>query len=107
MTYSKISMQDLKSKFSNLSSDELVLDVRSADEFRDGHVPGSRNIPHEAVGSFVNELKSFRNIYVHCQKGGRAVKAADVLAGLGLKNIICVVDSGMHDWIEAGHPMER
>jgi hydroxyacylglutathione hydrolase len=85
----------------------LILDVRSADEYKAGHVPGSRNIPHDKIDSFADELRKFKRIFVHCQAGGRAGRASEVLAKLGLTNIICVSGSGMGDWIASGFPVEK
>ncbi len=98
----KISMLELGKKLDQLSEDELVLDVRSPEEYRDGHVPGSINIPHEEVEKHVNELKDYKHVYIHCKMGGRAKTAFEKLQKLGLKNLVCVAGSGMKDWIEAG-----
>jgi rhodanese-related sulfurtransferase len=107
MAVSQITMRDLHSKLGNLSSGEIILDVRSSDEFRAGHVPGSMNIPHDQVASHAERLKSYSKIYVHCQAGGRAGKAVEALSRLGLNNLICVSGSGMGDWISAGYPVEK
>lgn len=103
----QIMMLDLKNRLGRLEPGELILDVRSPDEFRGGHVPGSKNIPHEQVGAHAEELRKYKRIYVHCQAGGRAGKASDALAKLGLTNLVCVSSSGMGDWIAAGLPVER
>ena len=103
----QITMRDLKDRLESLGRDELILDVRSPEEFQAGHVPGSRNIPHDQVANFADRLRSYRRIYVHCQAGGRAGRAADILAKLGLNNIVCVSGSGMGDWMAAGFPVER
>lgn len=100
-------MQDLKEKLGKLSADELILDVRSADEYRGGHVPGSRNIPHDQVGAHIAELKKYKHIYVHCQAGGRAGRASEALMNAGLTNVVCISSSGMGEWINMGYPVEK
>lgn len=102
-----ITMKDLKQKLGTLEEGEVILDVRSADEYRSGHVPGSKNIPHDQVDKHAAELGKFKRVYVHCQMGGRAGKAADILARLGLQNIVCVSGSGMGEWISLGYPVEK
>ena len=103
----KISMHDLKEKIESLDpKKDLVLDVRSPAEFADGHVKGAVNIPLDQLPSRLGELKDRETVYVHCQKGGRAQMAADFLAASGV-NIVCIGDSGMADWIEAGFPVEK
>jgi rhodanese-related sulfurtransferase len=104
---STISMKDLKEKLGHLAQDELILDVRSPEEFALGHVPGSRNIPHGNVGRFADELRKYRNVYVHCQAGGRAMIAFQELKRLGLDNLVCIASGGMGDWVAAGFPIER
>lgn len=100
-------MQDLHSKIGHLAEKEIILDVRAPDEFQAGHVPGSKNIPHDQVAHFVGELKHYTRIYVHCQAGRRAGMATEALTQLGLKNIVCVSGSGMGDWIALGFPVEK
>lgn len=103
----QISMAELYNRLSQLGKNEIILDVRGRDEFVDAHVPGSKNIPHTEVEKHVNELKSFARIYIHCRSGGRAQMAYQTLEKLGLKNLVCVADSGMKDWLEAGFQIEK
>lgn len=45
----------------------VVIDVRSADQFEAGHIPGSRSVPLDTVASRVEELKKLnRPIVVYC-----------------------------------------
>lgn len=107
MTKEAILMKDLAHRLGKLGSDEMILDVRSPEEFKAGHVPGSRNIPHDQVASHVSELGKFKKIFLHCQMGGRAKMAAAVLEGAGLQNIVCISDAGMKAWMDAGLPVEK
>jgi len=51
-----------------LESDSIVvLDVRSPESYREGHIPGAISIPNDAVVSRVNELKGFKKpIVTYC-----------------------------------------
>lgn len=93
-----ISMQAIKDQLPVLASDELILDVRTAEEFEEGHVPGARNISHEDVGQFVSELKQYKKIFLHCRSGKRAQVATAVLEKAGINTIHCVADGGWLDW---------
>ena len=86
-----ISADELHNRVGNLTSDDLILDVRSASEFNEGHIKGAQNTGHEEVAGEVDALKKYKNIYVHCKMGGRAKMAAESLQGAGLDNIICVI----------------
>ncbi len=102
----QISMKDLREKLRQLGSDEIVLDVRGPGEFASGHVPGSRNIPHDQVAAHLDELRGYRRIYIHCRSGKRAQMASETLTRAGLENLVCIAGSGMDDWLASGFPTE-
>ena len=101
-----ISIDELHKRFESLDKDELILDVRSPEEFDEGHIQGAKNTPHDKVGSIISELKNYKTVYVHCKMGGRAQKASEILEMGGLNNIVCVGNGGMHRWQENGWPVE-
>lgn len=103
----KISMTDLHEKLNKLSARELILDVRTPEEYSEGHIPGSRNIPFDEVEGHFAELQKLERVYIHCQAGKRAQMAAQTLIQKGLKNLVCVSSGGMGDWIEAGFPVQK
>lgn len=91
--------------FAGQANAPLVLDVRSADEFASGHVPGAVNISHEQVSARLGELDSTREVVVYCERGGRAAKAAEVLSGAGFT--VKHLTGDMNGWREQGLPIER
>lgn len=102
-----ISMNDLHQHLPLLGSDELILDVRTPEEYAEGHIPHSKNIPHEEVEKHASELKKFKAVYIHCRSGKRAQFAAQVLQRVGLTNLVCIGSSGMMDWTAAGFAVEK
>lgn len=100
-------MKSLKDIHAKLGPKEKILDVRTPEEFAEGHVPGAINIDHENVGKHLAELAQYDKIYVHCRSGKRAEIAMNELGTKGLKNLVLVKDSGMIDWTEAGFPEEK
>jgi hydroxyacylglutathione hydrolase len=60
-----------------------VVDVRSATEFREGHLTGALNIPHTRLLTRLNELPTDRPLAVHCASGARSAVAAAALARHG------------------------
>jgi rhodanese-related sulfurtransferase len=102
-----LSMDQLHEKLKNLGKDELILDVRTDEEYADGHVPGARNIPFDEVAPHVKELGRYRNVYLYCRSGSRVRFACQELGQLGLSNLAGVVSGGMPDWIAAGYPTEK
>lgn len=102
-----LSMTDLYSVFKMKNKENLFLDVREPDEFRLGHVPGSKNIPHEKVKAHAAELKRYETVYLYCRSGRRSTIAYQVLSNEGLDNLICVKGSGMEDWLKSGFEVEK
>ncbi|MDO4176202.1 MAG: rhodanese-like domain-containing protein [Bacillota bacterium] len=66
----------------------LLLDVRSAGEYRTGHIPGSINVPLKSIHQVDNIAKSKDVlICVYCQSGIRATNAVTSLKGRGYTNV--------------------
>lgn len=88
-TYEKISMSE---GIERMAADEdfILLDVRRADEFAAGHIPGAVNLPNEKIGT--EEIASLpdknQTIYIYCRSGNRSKKAADKLLALGYTSLI-------------------
>ena len=85
----------------------LILDVRSQDEFADGHIPGAINIPHTELKARIAELESHKNkpIILYCRSGRRAVAADAFLHSRGFTRII-ELGGHMLGWQAGGHPVE-
>jgi len=101
-----ISINKLHELVPDMGDQDLILDVRTPEEFLEGHIPGARNQDHETVSPIADELKKYKKVYVHCKMGGRAQKAAEDLEMAGLTNIICVSQGGMQRWMEMGWEVE-
>lgn len=72
-----------------------LVDVRTDDEFRAGHVEGARNIPVHEIEQRWSEIPKDRKVVVYCRSGGRSASAAAALQRRGYE----VVDIGpMHAW---------
>lgn len=105
--FSTITIDDLNKKHEKLSSDELILDVRTPEEFQEGHIPGARNIAHTEVSAHTAELRKYKRVYIYCRSGGRVQTACYELVNLGLNNLVGVVSGGMPNWVQSGFPTEK
>ena len=80
----------------------VVLDVRTADEFKDGHLVGALNID-QAQSDFIEkvkaELHADKTIAVYCRSGRRSASAAGRLAAEGYK--VVNLKGGILAWKEA------
>lgn len=79
--------------------DILILDVRTPDEFRDGHIKGAVNIPHSVLAFRLEQIKKYtdKKILVYCQSGGRSPIAVRILEQNGFKNL-CHMVKGITAW---------
>lgn len=100
---------DVKGLHDRLEADEvsMLLDVRSAQEFADGHVLGAQNLPLDQLDSSLEFLEAYREqpIYVMCRSGGRSQRAAGLLKGRGFH--VVDVTGGLIAWQNAGLPIEK
>jgi rhodanese-related sulfurtransferase len=71
----------------NSGNNTLIVDVRSKEEFRSGHVENSVNIPLDRISGEMEKLRYYDNIIVVCASGMRSAQAKSILLGKGLKNV--------------------
>ena len=69
------------------ASDALLLDVRSPEEYREGHIPGSQNLPLQLLDKLpmVVENKE-KELFVYCRSGARSRQAVEILKSMGYSN---------------------
>jgi thioredoxin len=80
-------------------NNEIILDVRTPEEFNSGHINEAKNIDWNgnAFETDVATLDKTRPVMVYCMSGGRSKKASNKLHELGFKNII-ELDRGYLSW---------
>ncbi len=66
----------------------ILVDVRTAEEFAEGHIPGSVNIPYERIGSTPPTDDKDALIIVYCRSGRRSAIAAEALKAAGYDSIV-------------------
>jgi len=76
----------------------IILDVRTQEEYDEGHIPGAIVISHEEIGEKAEEVLTDKNqlILVYCRSGRRSKIAAEALVELGYTNI--KEFGGISDW---------
>jgi rhodanese-related sulfurtransferase len=83
-----------------------TLDVRTAEEYQAGHIPGSVLIPLDELALRAGELPVGEPILIYCRSGNRSLEAMNLLAGAGFMNLSSM-DGGFNDWVAAGYPAEK
>jgi phage shock protein E len=68
---------------------DVLIDVRTAQEFQSGHLQSAMNMPHTSIGEDITNAKISKDdhIIVYCKSGRRATLASDTLKGLGYSNV--------------------
>ena len=99
------------SQFEELIKSEKVqlVDVRTAEEYMEGHIPGSLNINVKDEANFPTAIDSLLNksqeVAVYCRSGRRSRTAADILVKKGFK--VYNLDKGILNWMEEGREIEK
>ena len=96
-TYRQVNAEEAATMMEEESS-YISLDVRTAQEYSEKHIPGAINIPNETIGAEdIPELPDKEQlILVYCRSGNRSKQASEKLVKLGYTNI--VEFGGINDW---------
>ena len=83
-----------------------IIDVRSPEEFAEGHIEGALNYNVEGpdFASQIAGLDPAGTYAVYCRSGNRSVVAVDYMASQGINGIF-ELESGIIGWQEAGLPV--
>jgi rhodanese-related sulfurtransferase len=86
----------------------VILDTRTALEFKRGHVPGAINVPPRKILAKTAKLPRAKDteIVVYCGHGQRAWLANKMLAARGYTKT-SLLEGHMMDWKKAGRPLEK
>ena len=84
-----VSMNDIV-KIMEENKDYVIVDVRTPDEYKEGHIPNAINIPNETINETVyNKLKDKNQlILIYCRSGSRSRQAAYKMQKLGYTNLV-------------------
>jgi phage shock protein E len=88
--------------------DTLLIDVRNADEWQEGHIPGAQNFSRGTVELEIEEAAPYLStpIITHCGGGGRSALAAESLQRMGYTNVKSMA-GGFKAWKAAGLPTTK
>ena len=92
-----VSMQEI-TKIMSENSNYIILDVRTIEEYKEGHIPNAICIPNETIGEDTKNLLKDKGqlILIYCRSGNRSKQAAEKLQKLGYTNLIEF--GGIIDW---------
>jgi phage shock protein E len=64
-----------------------IIDVRTQEEYRDGHIKGSVNIPLHTLQSDISKIKKGKPIITCCASGMRSATAKNILKSKGFEEV--------------------
>ena len=89
---------------------DILLDVREADEYANGHIPGathiSRGLLEFKLSNDPNLSARDLKIVLYCKNGGRAALASKSLHDMGYRQVQSI-SGGFEAWAEAGNPIAK
>jgi rhodanese-related sulfurtransferase len=90
------------------NSNFVILDIRTPEEFADGHIDGAININFRADNftSEMNKLDKNKTYFVYCRTGNRSYEAVNIMAGLNFRSILRLSDDIL-GWKAAGLPLVK
>ena len=105
---STVSVSEFQGKLTAAAKGAQLVDVRTPEEYADGHLKGSVNININS-GDFEQKLGKLNKdvpVFVYCRSGGRSARAASKMESMGFKKVYNM-DGGITAWGAAGKPVEQ
>ena len=101
--FNNVSVSEAKYMMSeqNNSKVDLVLDVRTGEEYARSHIKGAVLIPIMILTEKMHEIQTGQSILVYCHNGNRSKVACELLASRGHKYVFNML-GGMESWIKKG-----
>ena len=95
--YMNITAEEAK-KIMDSEEGYIILDVRTREEYDQGHIPGATQISHEEIGEKAESVLTDKDqlLLVYCRSGRRSKIAAEALVEMGYTNI--KEFGGILDW---------
>lgn len=99
---------DEAAKLLQANTNIVVIDVRTPQEFKDGHIKGATNINFndKEFAKKIAELDKDKTYIIHCASGGRSGRACSQIKTMDFKNVLHM-NQGFSKWEESGKPVEK
>jgi rhodanese-related sulfurtransferase len=94
-----LTQEDWSNRFES-DDDALLLDVRTQEEYDDGHIPNATLLDIQQPQSFMDalqELDPSKNYYVYCRSGGRSSQACQLMNQNGIETTYNLL-GGFMEW---------
>jgi len=89
---------------------DMLIDVREADEYHAGHIPGAVNIPRGILEFKLTNDPALEdrglNMVIYCKNSGRSALSAKAMKEMGYIHVQSI-SGGIEAWQEAGKPVVK
>jgi len=105
----QISIEDFRRHWQSSKGRDAccLIDVRTPDEYAQGHVPGAQLICLDTLDECVSEISKDKDVYLICRSGARSASAFKHLRDAYGFTRLTNVTGGTMAWINAGYAVER
>ncbi|MEF2953772.1 MAG: rhodanese-like domain-containing protein [Blautia sp.] len=69
------------------TKDGVLLDVRTPQEYKEGHIPGSQNVPLQSLSQAASVAQPQTPLFVYCHSGVRSRQAVALLQEMNFTNV--------------------
>ncbi len=92
----------------NKHSETVVLDVRTAADYKKGHIKGAKNAPLNELASSIERLSENKDkpVLVYCNSGNTVIRAIKLLKKAGFEKVNNL-EGGIAAWKEANMPLTK
>lgn len=107
---SQFNYLDTKTFNQNLSSNNyILLDIRTVDEFNEGHIKGAKQIDYyqtQAFSDYLDTLDKSKKYLIYCRTGRRTGLALNLFKQKGFTNV-SDLKGGYNSWLASDLPTEK
>lgn len=79
------------------NNEVIIIDVRTPQEYKEGHIPGVANIPLDELDSRSSEVPKDKKVLLICRSGNRSSQGTKMLRNKGFDNVYNITQ-GMSSW---------
>ena len=100
-----IQPDEYNTRYVDTKAPHTLLDVRTAEEFKAGYIPGAINVSLQDLPQKLNKISTKKPVIIYCRSGNRSATAARQLLQSGYTEVFDL--GGIIEWERQGRPVKR